>query len=415
MQNKLFDITKKYAQSGAIRFHMPAHNGEDIGICTAMDITELSFSDNLIESDGVIANCEKNIAQAYGVNFALMLTCGATSGVAIALHAAANKGKNLLLIGDCHKSVHNYAMIFGFSVTKADNFENICANDFDAIVITSPDYFGQTKDVTTLKNTTALVIVDASHGSHFAFCDALPDLQTNIADITILSFHKTLPVLTGGAGLLCNSHDIYDMLCYSRSLIHSSSPNYLTMASIDKAICDFSKHGQTLYSNCLKELQKFENSLCKTKYEVVKTCDKTRLCISTKGKSADRVAKLLEEQNIFLEMTYKDLLVAIVTPFNCVHLQKLSNALNEIDVAEKAENIRLPKSTKHANNKQKVRLIVPQNALGKVCAANVGVYPPGTPLLTVYDVITEEILRFLNSTKCEIFGLVNGKIPVFEE
>ena len=61
MQNHLYTALKKYAQSNPIRFHMPAHNGIDLGIDTSMDITELSFSDNLIESDGIIKNCENNI------------------------------------------------------------------------------------------------------------------------------------------------------------------------------------------------------------------------------------------------------------------------------------------------------------------------------------------------------------------
>ena len=70
----MFSSALNYAKSEPIRFHMPAHNGEDIQITTAMDITELSFSDNLIESNGVIKNCEQNIAKAYGTKYALMLT-----------------------------------------------------------------------------------------------------------------------------------------------------------------------------------------------------------------------------------------------------------------------------------------------------------------------------------------------------
>lgn len=414
MQNKLFDVTKKYAKSKPIRFHMPAHNGEDIDICTDMDITELSFSGNLIESEGQIACTEQNIAKVYGTNFALMLTNGATSGVAIALLTASNYGKNLLLIGKSHKSVHNYAMIFGFDITQVASFSDVNANDFNAIVVTSPDYFGNTTDISQLADTTAFVIVDASHGSHFAFCDRLPDLPAQIADILILSFHKTLPVLTGGAGLLCNDKDIYDRLCYSRSIIHSSSPSYLTMASIDKAICDLAKNGKNMYKQCITDIEQFKKALS-NRYSVIQTDDITRLCISAKGASGDAISKKLEKQNIFLEMTYQDILVAIVTPFNSLHLKSLATALNKICVSEQAENIILPKTAKSQAHSQKVVFVSVSESVGRVCAANIGVYPPGTPILTTCDIITEQIAQFLSSTKCEIFGLVNGKIAVFEK
>lgn len=461
MQNKLFDTIKNYAESKPIRFHMPAHNGEDIDITTAMDVTELSFSDNLIESDGVIALCEKNIATAYGTNYALMLTTGATTGVAIALSTARNIGKKLLMVGDLHKSVYNYANIFGFETThtdslscinsnnnkdrsvsdinngvrndnsnatnsknsdninavngtNGDNSNKINADDFDAVILTSPDYFGKTYDITCLKDTKALVIVDASHGAHFAFSDKLPNLDTDTADITILSFHKTLPVLTGGAGLLCNDRNIYDMLCYSRSVLHSSSPNYLTMASIDKSISNFFSNGQRLYDNCLQEIEIFKSSLC-NRYKVLETNDKTRLCISANKISGKEILSQLERQNIYLEMAYNDILVAIVTPYNCKHLSVLARALNDINCTTQTEQINIKKPSKIGTICKKVKFLPIKECLNKVSAGNIGIYPPGTPIITVGDLIDSQIIDFLQSTDCEIFGLINGKLPIFDE
>ncbi len=413
MQNKLFSSALNYAKSEPIRFHMPAHNGEDIQITTAMDITELSFSDNLIESNGVIKNCEQNIAKAYGTKYALMLTNGATMGVAIALHTAKNIGNKLLLIGDCHKSVHNYANAFNFNITYANDLDNINPNDFDAVLITTPDYFGKVKDICKLQNTSAVVIVDASHGSHFAFCKNLPQLDTKDADITILSFHKTLPVLTGGAGILCNDQTIFDLLYYSRSVLHSSSPSYLTMASIDNAIRNFSQNGETLYNNCIAQIENFKKQLC-GKYQVVETHDKTRLCICAKGLDGKSIANKLEEQNIFLEMTYYDILVAIVTPYNCKHLSTLAQVLNNIDVQEKAIKINTKKLSKIDTKCKKVEFLQADKCVDRIAAGNIGIYPPGTPIITTGDILDSEIIDFLLTTKCEIFGLINGKIPVYK-
>ncbi len=414
MQNHLYTALKKYAQSNPIRFHMPAHNGIDLEIDTSMDITELSFSDNLIESDGVIKNCENNIANAYSTKYGLMITSGATTAIAIALHTAKNKGKKLLMLGDLHKSVHNYANVLAFDISYSENLDNINPNDYDAIIFTSPNYFGKVQDIQKLKNTTALVIADSSHGAHFAFNSKLPDLQTDIANITVLSFHKTLPVLTGGAGILTNDEKLYQMLVYSRSILHTSSPSYLIMASIDNAICEMALNGETLYNQVISEIDNFKKHLC-DRYFVEDNDDKTRLCISAKEKDGYKIAKLLESKNIYLETIYFDILVAIVTPYNYKHLPALANALNLIDIQDNIKRFEIKKATKIDTNNKKIEFLQIKNAVNRVCAATVGIYPPGIPMLTVGDLITKQTIQFLTDKKHTVFGLIDGKIPVFTD
>lgn len=418
MQSKLYETLINYCDKNPVRFHMPGINGKDIGLCSCMDITELSFSDNLIDSNGIIKNTENNIAKAYSTNFALMLTCGATSGVAISLFVAKQYGNNLLIVGDCHKCVFNYASIFGLNITKIESFDNdIDFDNFDCIVLTTPNYFGKTTNIDKLKNCNALKIVDASHGSHFAFCSKLPNLPTDIADITILSFHKTLPVLTGGAGIVCNNQEIFDKLVYARSLIHSSSPSYLIMASIDKAIVNFFENGEKLYQNVFNHINNFKNTL-NDNFTVEKTDDKTRLCIGCKGKNANQIKNILEQNNIFVEMTYQDILVLIVTPYNSDKLEILSSVLNDIDVDQislvENDNI-CQNQTKTDINANKIKFLPLAECAGKISASNIGIYPPGTPIIRIGDKITQNNIKFLQNTDLEIFGFVNGKTPVYED
>lgn len=414
MQNKLFCAIKKYVNSKPIRFHMPGHNGKNIKINTSFDTTELSFCDNLIESNSVIANVESNIANIYNTKYALMLTSGATTGIAIALHTAKNFGNKLLLVANQHKSVHNYANLFGFSITCVQDINDVNLNDYTAVVINSPNYFGSfTIDMQKLKETTALVILDASHYSHYVFSNQLPKLETNIADITVFSFHKTLPVLTGGAGVVCNRKDIYQLLCYSRSILHTSSPSYLTMTSIDNALCNYYQNGNALYAKVIKEILAVKSKL-NDNYSYVKTDDVTRLCISTKDKSAKAVLERLEEQNIFLEMACGNMLVAIVTPYNYKHLNKLVHTLNKIEIVEQCEQIFDKNLSKIDINCKNIEFLNLSDSVGRIAASCIGVYPPGTPLITTGDLLDEEIIAFLKGTKHEIFGLVSGKIPVYK-
>ncbi len=415
MQNKLYNTIKKYVKAKPIRFHMPGHNGYNININTSYDITELSFSDNLIESKDVILNVERNIATAYHTNYSLMLTNGATSGVAIALHTAKNFGNKLLLVSAQHKSVHNYANIFSFDITYTESLQNINLNDFDIVVINTPNYFGEVLiDINQLKDCKPLVIWDASHCSHFAFNSKFPKLPTDIADITILSFHKTLPVLTGGAGIVCNDQNIYNHLCYSRSMLHSSSPSYLTMISIDNAICNYSQNGEKLYDKVFTELKLFKHKLNKSKYKYIVTTDFTRLCICTNGISAKKISEQLEEENIYLELAQKDILVAIITPYNYKHLIRYAKALNNITCTEKYEDFYKEKLSKIDTKCKSIEFLDLKDCSNRISASNIGIYPPGTPIITIGDLLDESVINYLANTEYEIFGLTNGKVPVFK-
>ena len=73
---------------------MPGHSGEERGglyACASYDWTEVKGLDNLLESEEVIAQSERLLAKDYGYDYALMLTCGATSGMQIALNAVKDR------------------------------------------------------------------------------------------------------------------------------------------------------------------------------------------------------------------------------------------------------------------------------------------------------------------------------------
>ena len=69
----LYKAVKKYAQKEPMRFHMPSHKGVgcDLFKSAKFDITELEFSDNLLNPVGVIRESEKakKNAAKKGVNY----------------------------------------------------------------------------------------------------------------------------------------------------------------------------------------------------------------------------------------------------------------------------------------------------------------------------------------------------------
>ena len=55
MNTPIYDFARKYAESNAIRMHMPGHKGIPLLGCEPLDLTEISGADELFAPDGIIA------------------------------------------------------------------------------------------------------------------------------------------------------------------------------------------------------------------------------------------------------------------------------------------------------------------------------------------------------------------------
>lgn len=413
MQESLAEVLKKYTDSNAIRFHMPGHNGTRLDIDTSMDITELSFSDNLLSAHGIISNTESLIARAYDMSYALMLTSGATSGVAISLRVASLHGDSIAVVGNAHKSVYNYANIFSLKVIQIKSEKDLLnISDLSAVIITSPDYFGEVIDHSKYIGN-HLLIIDQSHGAHFAFSSELPTPSTE-ADILITSWHKTLPVLTGGAVITCNDDNIYSKLLSSREMLHTSSPSYITMSSMDTCVRLMARDGEKLYHKVIMAIDEFRCNLS-DKYDYIANSDPTRLVISLKGISASALASALENYDIYVEMSYEDKLVSIITPYNYHHLDRFNKVLSQLALNNTHTIIPVFElSQSDSYRESHSRLIHILDSVGMVCMTSVGMYPPGVPIIIKGQIITDQIITYLNQNINNTFGLIYGKILATE-
>ena len=65
-----------------ISFHTPAHSGVvSMGgiCCPSLDVTELSYSDNLLIPESIILESEREVSRVYGTENVLFSTAGATT------------------------------------------------------------------------------------------------------------------------------------------------------------------------------------------------------------------------------------------------------------------------------------------------------------------------------------------------
>ncbi len=391
----LFDALKKY-RGVKSRFHMPSHGGvpafpadEGLYASAPFDVTELSFSDNLSASAGVILEAEDLAAKAYGADHTLFFTAGATDALRTALLSV--RGERIAYLGDMHKSFHTAKRLFSLDVTDISSIEEIEKGGFGAVCVTSPDYYGRVRDIPFIaaacRKAGAVLIVDEAHGAHFAFSSLLPKSAVSYADFVIHGAHKTLPVYTGGA-MLHVKDAFYKKAREARGEVIGTSPSYLVMASMDYARELLERKGEEMYAKVKEELERVKAA--HPTVAVLPSDDFTRVVLLCK-RAGYALAAAWEREGIFTEAADADRVVMIVTPFNYTSLERAFSI---------AENCR-EKNAEYPDI---------SDIIGKVSVYDVGVYPPGVPLVRAGESISREQAEILHANLDRLFGTVDGKI-----
>ena len=167
---RIYNQLKKYAKADK-SFHVPGHKGlgefaKKFPIAR-LDITELSYSDNLFCPNGVIASAQRDIAKILGAKRSFILTDGSTCGVLSMLYVLKKHGGKVIIPRNCHTSVWNACRLFNIEPLIASGktvngvllppepkiIENILNSEKDVagMVALSPDYYGNTAPLAEYK------------------------------------------------------------------------------------------------------------------------------------------------------------------------------------------------------------------------------------------------------------------------
>ncbi len=400
-----------YVSNNPIRFHMPGHSGGDLmdrdfQKLASNDITELSFSDNLQFPTSSILKMEKNLANIYSCNTSLVLTTGSTTGIQIAALLARERGGKIMICGEPHKSILSAIELFKLQPVDYNNkdLENV-----DAIYITTPNYLGKVytdveEIILAAQAKGILTIVDEAHAAHFQMSTLFPKSYSGIADIVITSLHKTLPVLTGGAVINIKDAKIAKRCLVYRQRLHTTSPSYLILMSIDKFIEEREKY--LLIYDDMKRI--IDESLQRaTKLKLAHYDDFTRLFVDAGKMDVKSVESYLRQNNIYAEGIIDNKIVFIVTPFNYRHLDYLVEILNSYQEDYKRFDNEQTDYLLY-NNSVTVNL---NDAVGKKSLLDVGIYPPGRILIFAGEEITKEAVEQLKAAPTT-FGVIGDTILV---
>ena len=414
MRTPIFDFLSSYGGSDTARFHMPGHKGHPrLGI-ESLDITEIKGADVLYSADGIIAESRENASKLFGTAATYYSTEGSTLSIKAMLATALRErsegaSRTILAARNVHRAFVNAAALLDLNVewiypknaghlvscniTAADvedALKNMSEPPF-AVYITSPDYLGNMQDVKGIAQMLSRydipLLVDNAHGAYLAFLDESSHPIALGAAMCADSAHKTLPVLTGGAYLHVSksfSHYVEsasDML----SLFASTSPSYLTLASLD--LCNaYIKDG---YKERLRRTVMRLDAI-KERFSLVRDIDPLKLVIDMP------IADELREYGIECEFSDDEYTVLMITPDNTdEELSRLECALGALLKSDnRAEH--KPSALLRADRAMSIRDAVLSkhetvnacDAVGRILSTATISCPPAVPIAVSGEVIT---------------------------
>lgn len=396
-----------------------------------LDFTELPDTDSLFEADGAIALAEENACKVFGTAGTLFSAGGCTLCIQTMISLCCKRGSKIIISRNIHRSAINIMAlldlrpIWVLPKSEPNSFlsgriqakdvekaiiDNISDNDkIGAVYITSPTYYGEISNIKSIsavcKKYDIPLLVDNAHGTHLLLTKENLHPISLGATMTACSAHKTLPVLTGGAFLNIADKKYLPYAKENMSIFGSTSPSYLTMASLDLAVAYMQDKGKY-------DFQRLENRVLQIKDIAINRgitipnglCDTTRIALNTAsiGINGNLAGEYFRNNGIEPEFTDNVWVVFIPTPFNTdEELTKLENAIKNIPInspiINKPIDISISKQVMTPSQAffSKKEIIPISMANGRISAISACPCPPGIPIIFMGELITEKEINLL--------------------
>jgi arginine decarboxylase len=461
----LLEALANYLEDGVVRFHMPGHKGGRnldplvrrlVGEqAFALDITGVEGMDDLHQPQGVLAQAQDLLAEAFGADYSYFLINGTSCGVQALLLTLCNPGDKIIVPRNMHKSMIAGVIFSGayplFVAPEVDAARGIALGvtperirkmlqrhpDAKGVLLINPTYYGTTSDLQGIKS--AMVpfgvplVLDEAHGPHFYFHPGFPTpgLAAGAA-AAAQGMHKLLGGLTQSSVLHVKGESLdRQRLESSLRLLQSTSASYLLLASLDGARRQMVLNGRMLLDETLsrarwarEEINKIPGLSCFGRERAgtpgCADLDETKLTVTVKdlGLTGQQVELILRYQyNLQVELSdlYNILLMVTIGTTDS-DLEKLLFALREIAARyrEFAKNCELLRRAEDLLEEPMIpelvllpreaffrsaRVVNLPAAVGKISAEVVTAYPPGIPIVCPGERLTSDIIDYLTLIK----------------
>jgi arginine/lysine/ornithine decarboxylase len=420
------------------------------------------FFGTLVDHTGVFGEAERFAAAAQGADRTMFSVHGSSGSNFVVLRMLALERPDALILvaRNCHHSTINaikaYGLGFRFLPSPYDaEFEAVLPPSVDqvvaglrrypeaiAVVYTSPTYEGLCANTHAIAaavhdaSPEAMLFVDEAWGGHLHFHPELPPSAMDAgADIAVQSTHK----LAGGlqqTGLIHWQEGRVDSELMEEAFREyvTTSPSYHLLASADAAVRSLAATGREALGTCISRTRAFKTLLRERlprlhhlddpawvgrHYAHVAGCDKVKTTIALSGYalSGFAVSEALVERGIVVEKAGVNT-VTFITTFQLEEaaieatVAALEDILRGRELAD-GDAKRMPanpfraiddRPVMHPYHARRYAKSIGQEvpldqAVGRVAAEEVEVYPPGIPVILEGFRVSEDAVRYLREAR----------------
>lgn len=458
-QTPLFDALMEYVNRDTIPFHVPGHK-KGVGMDEEfkkfigenplkIDVTVFKLVDSLHHPTGPIKKAQELAADAYGTEASFFSIHGTSGAIQAMVMSVVNDGDKIIIPRNVHKSITSGIILSGaipvymqpeldkkvgiaHGVTPETVEATLKSNpDAKAVLIINPTYYGV---ATNIKKIAEIVhsyniplIVDEAHGPHLGFNSKLPMSAIEAgADICSQSTHKIIGAMTQCSLLhVCTNRIDVNKVQQILSLLQTTSPSYVLMASLDCARRQIALHGEELLDKAIelanyarKEINKIEGFYCFGDEILGRpgcyAMDPTKITITCRDLGItgyDLEMILADKYHIQMELAdlYNvlavgsfgdtkesiDALINALKEISSDYLGKGNRKADFIDFPDIPEQVQIPREA-FTSIKTPVLL---KDSVGYISGEFLMAYPPGIPILCPGERITKEIIDYIQELK----------------
>ncbi len=418
-------------------FQIPGHKGRTdlTGAIVDGDIPVLPGNHPHRISPSLILEAERLAAILWNADLCRFGVNGSSGSNHAAVMAVAGPGDKVIVSRTLHKSVLVGLVYAGVTpiwvrpeINPATGLpeylpstrlrETLAAHpDAKAVLIGEPSYVGTMSNIPRLAAAAhdygIPLVVDAAWAAHYGFHPELPNHPlAEGADIVVTSAHKTLPSYSQASFVLVKG-DYVDLARFNKMFdsTQTTSMSGRILASIDAARALLERHGHELIGPVIEATERGRAALVAAGIDVIdgEYIDPLKLVILLSGCGADGnlVEADLLAANIDVEMANRDVIIPMIT------FADTPDRINDL-VKRIIESVDRHRGEARAIEILPAFSIEPQvvvtpreaffsdyevvdsaDAVGRVSAEMICPYPPGVPVLSPGELITEAALSAL--------------------
>jgi len=468
------EAMRAYSTDGALAFHTPGHK-QGLGAHALLqslvtdeglreEVSLMEELDDLHEPTMCIAEAERLAAELYGADRAYLMVNGTTGAIHAMLFGTLAPGDTVLVPRNAHRSVIGGIVLAGakpvWMAPEVDEHFGIPMGvapetvrqavrehpEAKAALLVYPTYYGVATDLAAiariLHDVGMLLLVDEAHGPHLRFFDESSGQPKQAldcdADAVAQSTHKLLGAMTQGSLLLTQGARIDDeRIRAAASLLQTTSPNQLLMASIDIARMQMATEGRARWAEALRLADKLRAAIdempglhclgaadCQT--PGASGLDRTKVTVDVTGlgltgpeaeawlrhnDTCKIQCELSDARNVLFLVTYADTeetIGKLITALRALVKERQGRntaaaGVQALDDSSAAAGLPplppVPETaadprTAFFASKERVTF---EKAAGRTAAEQVMFYPPGIPILAPGDRVTEDAIRYIRA------------------